>query len=207
MIRVDSSAIQPTLKLLKYFFGNICVSANTSYCGTPCWDWTTIPSKGGYGRFKAQGIIGYAHVVACRMFDGAIPEELSCDHLCKRPICASPAHIKYVSLKINILRSETHPATINADKTRCIYGHEFTPQNTYSLNGHRWCRLCRADIGFRFRRRQGMPLRIKGLCRKGHELSPENSIIKSDGKRMCRTCKNARDRTRRQKKRGTHNIT
>lgn len=189
MIRANSSAIQPTLKLLKYFFGNIRIDPQLAYNGTPCWLWTTVPSKGGYGRFKVQGIIGYAHVAACRMFIGAIPEELSCDHLCKRPICANPVHIEFVFLKINILRGDG-PAAVNARKTHCVNGHEFT--NEYANS--RVCRICANTREREQRRSQGAISRNTGLCHKGHALLGNNTIIDSRGRKSCRLCKNARAR-------------
>lgn len=199
MIRKDSSPIQPTLKLLKYFFGDIHTDPTISFRGTPCWLWITIPSKGGYGRFKAQGIIGYAHVIACRMFVGPIPEELSCDHLCKRQICANPAHIEFVPLRVNILRG-SGPAAINAERTHCINGHEFTPESMQRCKAGRSCRICSRARDNQKRRTEGVPQRIKGLCYKRlHVMTPENSIIDTrNGNRSCRACKNIATKIRRQ---------
>jgi hypothetical protein len=37
-------------------------------------------------------------------------------------------------------------AAVNARKSGCIHGHEFTPENTYSWPGKRRdCKTCRAD--------------------------------------------------------------
>jgi hypothetical protein len=33
----------------------------------------------------------------------------------------------------------------NTQRTHCHRGHEFTPKNTYTWNGHRICRACSAD--------------------------------------------------------------
>lgn len=40
-------------------------------------------------------------------------------------------------------RRGTPNPTNNADKTHCVNGHEFTPENTYDNHGHRGCRECR----------------------------------------------------------------
>lgn len=44
-------------------------------------------------------------------------------------------------------------AKINADKTHCVNGHEFTPENTYLWRGKRKCIECRNEGARRFRAR------------------------------------------------------
>lgn len=36
----------------------------------------------------------------------------------------------------------THLSTVNADKTHCPQGHEYTDENTYLFRGWRSCREC-----------------------------------------------------------------
>lgn len=47
----------------------------------------------------------------------------------------------------NRLDTVRHGNNKNANKTRCINGHAYTPENTYynPANGHRSCRTCRAN--------------------------------------------------------------
>lgn len=41
------------------------------------------------------------------------------------------------------MRSPIAPAAVNAGKTHCIHGHEFTPENTYTNpGGKRGCKTC-----------------------------------------------------------------
>lgn len=197
MIRADSNPIRPTRKLLNYFFSHIEINSEIVYAGTPCWLWDTIPSKGGYGRFKAQGVIGYAHVIACRMFRGAIPEELSCDHLCRRPICANPCHINYIPLDQNILIGDG-PAARNARKIHCKNGHNLVEIKA----GERFCRICANARASNKRRQEGTVPRIQGMCYRGiHALTLENSLIDGrNGNRSCRACKNIAARIRRASK-------
>lgn len=43
---------------------------------------------------------------------------------------------------VNVMRSDT-PAAVNAAKTHCKHGHEFTPENTrLDRGGYRCCRTC-----------------------------------------------------------------
>ncbi len=48
-------------------------------------------------------------------------------------------------MRVNVLRGRG-PTALNAAKTHCKRGHEFTPENTYyrrdSANGLRQCRTC-----------------------------------------------------------------
>ena len=37
------------------------------------------------------------------------------------------------------------------------------------------------------------------ICKRGHELKPENTYVRPNGKRTCRTCKQAYDREYRQR--------
>lgn len=197
MIRKDSSAIQPTTTLLSYFFDRIQINPELTYNGTSCWLWRVVTKNHGYGRFKKGGISGFAHVIACRMFAGPIPEELSCDHLCRRRNCVNPVHIEYVPLRVNILRGTAPPAE-NAVKTLCKRGHELTGENGYIDGaGKRQCRICSRLRDENHRRKQGMKAKIKGICKRGHSITGYNAKPKGDGKYNCRICGNVANRDRR----------
>jgi hypothetical protein len=105
----------------------------------PCWIWTgTIRGKG-YGVFQnAQ-----AHRFSWELMRGPFPAGLVADHLCRTPRCVNPDHLEAVTDKENILRGVGAPA-INARKTHCSRGHEFSKANTcHGLDGKRYCRTCR----------------------------------------------------------------
>lgn len=199
MIRKDSNVIQPTLKLLSYFFDRIEINPEIAHNGTPCWLWTVIDKVSGYGRFKKKGVIGFAHVIACRMFAGPIPEDLSCDHLCRRRNCVNPAHIEYVPIRVNILRG-TAPSALNSTKTRCKAGHDFGPNNTrIDSRGGRQCAICNRARDERHRRRSGMQPKRIGTCKRGHAITGYNAKQKGNGKYHCRICHNIANRDRRRR--------
>jgi hypothetical protein len=60
--------------------------------------------------------------------------------------CVNPEHLEPVTSAVNTRRGRS-PSAVNARKTHCVRGHEFTPQNTawkVSTARPRPRRLCRA---------------------------------------------------------------
>lgn len=112
-----------------------------------CWLWTAGTCRG-YGVFATprqngrQGRSLRAHRVSYQLLKGPIPEGMSLDHLCRVPGCVNPDHLEVVTGATNTLRGISSPA-INARKTHCHRGHEFTPENTYLERGARRCKACR----------------------------------------------------------------
>lgn len=124
--------------------------------GLGCWEWIGDKSYQGYGRFTfGNNPAVPAHRVSYEMFIGPIPEGLVIDHVaargCQGWSCVNPEHLEPVTQQENVLRS-TGPAAINARKTHCNRGHEFTEENTGSQkNGKgRNCKTCRNDNGRRY---------------------------------------------------------
>ncbi|MBY4212883.1 HNH endonuclease [Rhodococcus fascians] len=119
-----------------------------------CWEWTGSltgqskrdPNSGGYGKFKTRDQrTVLSHRYSYELYVGLIGEGLTLDHLCRNRACCNPEHLEPVTQKVNSLRGESVGA-INARKTHCIHGHEFTEENTrvyYHLGAaHRACKTC-----------------------------------------------------------------
>lgn len=106
-----------------------------------CWIWHGYVHRKGYGRFNRIGS-NQAHRVAYELLVGPIPEGLTLDHLCKSKACVNPEHLEAVTNKVNTLRGG-NACAMNARKTHCKYGHEFTPENTFEqYGGGRGCVTC-----------------------------------------------------------------
>lgn len=141
-----------------------------------CWLWTGGKLPLGYGmfHFSMPQIHIYAHRFAYITEVGAIPPGLVIDHLCRNPSCVNPKHLEPVTQRVNSLRGIGF-AAVNAAKTHCKRGHEFTPENTRPLKNGRACRTCEA---IKYRERH--PLMEKPTYR-GTKLKP---IIHAQGLRQ-----------------------
>ncbi|MBM0235909.1 hypothetical protein JNW88_00205 [Micromonospora sp. ATA32] len=177
-----------------------------------CWEWTGTVNGEGYGSFTLYTPGGKgehrathaAHRLVYTELVGPIPDGLTLDHLChnvdsgcaggrqcRHRRCVNPEHLEPVAFEVNVSRG-LGPTADNARKTRCVSGHEFTPENTYVRpEGGRECREC---IRTRNRQRKSA-LRAAAQpriprCRRGHEFTPENTM-RSAGRRRCKACRDA----------------
>jgi len=114
-----------------------------------CWNWTgSTHAETGYGSFWRGKITPAgnhcperAHRVSYELHVGPISEGLQLDHLCRNRRCVNPAHLEPVTNRENALRG-IGACAVNARKTHCVHGHEFTAANTIArINGRR-CRTC-----------------------------------------------------------------
>ena len=119
------------------FIPKIQVDWNTS-----CWEWTASRNNKGYGVLGTSGTkIVLAHRFSYEHYIGPIPKGLELDHLCRNIRCVNPHHLEPVTHRTNLLRGKGI-AAVNASRTHCPKGHEYTPQNTYTYDGFRECRSC-----------------------------------------------------------------
>lgn len=119
-----------------------------------CWLWTAYLDYKGYGRLHVGDKVILAHRWAYEALVGPIPEGLTVDHLCRVRRCVNPYHLEAVSATENVMRGESLPAQ-NARKTHCKRGHEFTPENTYSVGEKgRGCRTCLVELKSWYQRKK-----------------------------------------------------
>jgi HNH endonuclease len=121
-----------------------------------CRLWLGHKTPKGYGTLSVGGKTMRAHRLAYQLWRGAIPEGKVLDHVaCDEPSCVNPWHVLPVTSGANTLRSVVIPAALNARKTHCVNGHEFTQENTHERkSGGRRCRKCAAEATRAYKRRR-----------------------------------------------------
>lgn len=112
-----------------------------------CLRWAGAHVSSGYGQIVVDGQVMRVHRIAYETWIGPIPPGLEVDHVrgrgCRFRDCINPQHLEAVSHQENLRRGSS-PVGVNARKTHCIRGHEFTPENTrLERRGVRWGRRCR----------------------------------------------------------------
>lgn len=132
-------------KDLARFMGKVEVLA------TGCWRFHGTPAGAGYRTFYLKGERPYAHRASYEHHKGPIPEGLQIHHACSTRDCVNPDHLEAVTQREN-LRLGSGWAGMNAQKTHCPQGHEYTPENTIGTTPRRpgedpgrRCRTCHRE--------------------------------------------------------------
>jgi hypothetical protein len=151
--------------------------------GGSCWLWLGCLDRYGYGQFGYRNKNWRAHRFAylTRMPD--LPQHDRLDHECDNRACVNPDHLRPLSQRANVLRSKTNPVAINARRTHCAQGHEFTPENTgRSVEGWRFCKTCKKN-GMKSPRRR-LPRKTGGKIETPPPKPP--STVETDKERIQR---------------------
>ena len=116
------------------------------FTGT-CWLWQGGLNWGGYGKFWANGATHAVHRFSYELFNGAIPDGLTIDHLCRVRHCVYPDHLEAVTIQENLRRSPLRPE----NRTHCPQGHPYAGPNLLTVikrrGPERLCRTCRRNQG------------------------------------------------------------
>lgn len=113
----------------------------TSYCHI----WLGSHNNMGYGVLY-RGRQWLTHRWAWTQVNGDIPAGKILMHICDNPACVRVSHLRLGTMRDNTHDMVRKKRDKNSHKTHCIYGHEFTPANTYKKrNGNRKCKRCTID--------------------------------------------------------------
>jgi hypothetical protein len=121
-----------------------------------CWEWTgSRTAPGWHGIIMFEGRRQVTHRVSWALAYGPIPKGLRVLHRCDNPPCVRPSHLYLGTQRDNALDMVARGRlnSSNARKTRCVNGHDLTPENTYRspTHGRRQCRICRTAADHRRR--------------------------------------------------------
>lgn len=106
-----------------------------------CWIWTGAMAS---GRVPVAWLDNVNQPVR-RWVMGPVPYDHDVIAACGDGRCIAPAHMEVVTRQERDRRGgvEGRRGTANVLKTRCVNGHDFTPENTYvGATGYRACRAC-----------------------------------------------------------------
>lgn len=116
-----------------------------------CWLWLRGCNSDGYACMTVGITSTRVHKWAYEKYKHIVPTKMTLDHLCRVRSCVNPDHLDCISNWENSFRGDTLTG-INARKTHCKNGHEFTAQNTevYKTKNRKWsngiirrCKICR----------------------------------------------------------------
>lgn len=119
-----------------------------------CWVWPGDPDE--YPKVVLMSIEGGRRTVGANRFAVGllrpIPPGFQAAHSCDNKRCVNPAHVapetpskNTADAYLRLNKPVGGSPVINAAKTRCPQGHEYTEENTYvDKIGRRYCRACRA---------------------------------------------------------------
>ena len=167
-----------------------------------CWAWTGAKTQG-YGVVtlgpRGAGSIR-AHRLSYILHKGEIPSGMLVLHQCDNPECTNPDHLMIGDYAENMRHVSERKRSPQSQKTHCVHGHEFTPENTKlrGPNGRRGCRQCKNENQKKHLREKrgddfGKPHWIpKTHCPSGHEFTPENTYLNPKGYKECKHCRKAR---------------
>lgn len=113
-----------------------------------CWLWIGTLNQG-YGRACFKDKMYNAHRFVLELANIDIPKGMVVDHICRVRNCVNPDHLRVVTVTKNTLENSEGVSALNAKKTKCKRGHQFSATNTQirmHSNGKtsRNCIKCRA---------------------------------------------------------------
>ena len=124
-----------------------------------CWLWDGALTRDGYGQVRIRNVNHRVHRLVWEESFGPIPEGMLICHTCDIPTCGNPSHLFLGTPQDNTRDMMAKGrfkgrSWLNAQKTHCPKGHEYTERNTMTFNGMRSCRQCMNERAARYYKRK-----------------------------------------------------
>jgi hypothetical protein len=100
----------------------------------------------------------FVHRLVLEAFIGPCPPGMMCRHLNGNPSDNRLENLRWGTPKENAEDSTRHGTHANGNKLKCPSGHEYSPENTATWRGRRFCKTCRKERAAAWRRGQSWPL-------------------------------------------------
>ena len=141
------------------------------------------------------------HRLVLEAFVGPCPEGMESCHANDIPGDNRLENLRWGTRRENLLERDTNgkPRAKPRPRVACRQGHAYPAEPRRDYNGHRVCEPCYKAKRARNRKHPRARNRKhpEGFCRKGHEMTAENTYTDRREKRHCRECRRAADRRRR----------
>ncbi len=109
-----------------------------------CWEWKGGLRGDGYGQFYVWGKHRAVHRFSFFIANLYWPPVVR--HTCDNRRCVNPHHLQGGTQSENMQDMVERGRHFHKNKTHCLYGHEYTEQNTYTRpDNSRECRTCRRE--------------------------------------------------------------
>lgn len=121
-----------------------------------CWEYQGFTRKPprNYGDMSYRCERWRTHRLSWHLHFGPIPDGMHVLHKCDNPPCCNPDHLRLGTHLENMRECREKDRYHYAKLTHCKHGHEFTPENTYYIQGGH-LRACKACQRVRQRMRLG----------------------------------------------------
>lgn len=146
-----------------------------------------------YPRVNLGSVRYNVHRLVLEAFVGPRPDGMVACHYDDNPRNNHVSNLRWGSYSDNARDQVRNGGNWIANKTHCVNGHEFTPENTARREGgRRRCIACAREKSRDYEARRSaarIPTPPATHCKRGHEFTSGNTYVSTSGGRVCKECR------------------